>query len=128
MGLLSVVLSVISTYGICSAFGLVFSPMHSIIPFLMLGKMLNVPLNLRYQFHDYFFELGIGIDDMFVIVQCLSNIEENDPTFNERPIEILIGETMKHAGVAITITSITDLVVFGVGAITVSLKEKKIVK
>ena len=71
------------------------------------------------------FESGIGIDDMFVIVQCLSNIEENDPTFNERPIEILIGETMEHAGVAITITSITDLVVFGVGAITVSLKEKK---
>ena len=66
---------------------------------------------------------------MFVIVQCLSNIEENDPTFNERPIEILIGETMEHAGVAITITSITDLVVFGVGAITVSLKaKKKIVK
>ena len=79
-------------------------------------------------FSLFFFKLGIGIDDMFVIVQCLSNIEENDPTFNERPIEILIGETMAHAGVAITITSITDLCVFGVGAITVSLKEKKIVK
>ena len=76
-------------------------------------------------FSLFFFKLGIGIDDMFVIVQCLSNIEENDPTFNERPIEILIGETMEHAGVAITITSITDLVVFGVGAITVSLEEKK---
>ena len=61
---------------------------------------------------------------MFVIVQCLSNIEDTDPTYNEKPIEILIGETMKHAGVAITITSLTDLVVFAVGAFTVSLFSK----
>ena len=34
--------------------GLLFSPLHSIIPFLM---------------------MGIGVDDMFVIMQCFNNIE-----------------------------------------------------
>ena len=37
MGLMSVLLSVLSTYGICSTIGLVFSPMHPMIPFLILG-------------------------------------------------------------------------------------------
>ena len=63
--------------------------------------------------------LGIGIDDMFVIVQCLSNFEDSDPKFADKTIDLLVGETLKHAGVAITITSLTDLVVFVVGAITV---------
>lgn len=35
--------------------GLLFSPLHAIIPFLM---------------------MGIGVDDMFVIIQALHNIEE----------------------------------------------------
>ena len=56
---------------------------------------------------------------MFVIVQCLSNFEDSDPKFGDKTIDLLIGETLKHAGVAITITSLTDLVVFAVGAITV---------
>ena len=64
--------------------------------------------------------LGIGIDDMFVIVQSHINLEQNDPTWKKRPIDELVGETLKHAGVAITITSITDLLVFIVGASTVS--------
>ena len=37
MGLMSVLLSVLSSYGICSTIGLVFSPMHPMIPFLILG-------------------------------------------------------------------------------------------
>ena len=67
-----------------------------------------------------FLLLGIGIDDMFVIVQSHINLEQNDPTWKKRPIDELVGETLKHAGVAITITSITDLLVFIVGASTVS--------
>ena len=35
-----------------------------------------------------------------------------------------IGETMKHAGVAITVTSITDVFAFGIGAVTVSKYEE----
>ena len=37
MGLMSCGLSIGASYGICSAFGLTFSPMHNFIPFLILG-------------------------------------------------------------------------------------------
>ncbi len=44
-----------AAYGACSALGVFFSPMHNVLPFLL---------------------LGIGIDDMFVIVQCWDNMEQ----------------------------------------------------
>ncbi len=48
VGLLSVGLGIITSYGICSLFGIWGSSMNLVIPFML---------------------LGIGIDDMFVIVQ-----------------------------------------------------------
>ncbi len=49
VGILGVLMGIVVSYGICSAAGVFYGPMHSVLPFLM---------------------LGIGIDDMFVIVQC----------------------------------------------------------
>ena len=57
---------------------------------------------------------------MFVIVQSHMNLEQGDPTWKTRPVAELVGETLRHAGVAITVTSITDLLVFFIGASTVS--------
>ena len=37
-GLFCVFLAIIGSYGVCSLFGLVFSPMHNIIPFLIMGR------------------------------------------------------------------------------------------
>ena len=62
-----------------------------------------------------FLFLGIGIDDMFVIVQCWYNLSEEEKV--GKSLHEQIGETMKHAGVAITVTSITDVFAFGVGAV-----------
>ena len=45
-GILGVIMGIIVSYGFCSAINLFFGPMHSVLPFLL---------------------LGIGIDDMFVI-------------------------------------------------------------
>lgn len=59
-----------------------------------------------------------GIDDMFVIMQSLDNLKPSERQENNIPQNI--GQTMKHAGVAITVTSITDIVVFAVGSSTVS--------
>ena len=71
--------------------------MHAIIPFLF---------------------VGIGIDDMFVIVQCHSNIISSVEGQDMTHLQVM-ALTMKKAGVAITITSITNIIVFAVGAVTV---------
>ena len=58
-----------------------------------------------------------GIDDMFVIMQCFDNLKPSEKKVGDNAFNI--GMAMRHAGVAITVTSITDVVVFGVGASTV---------
>ncbi|TRY73596.1 hypothetical protein TCAL_03344, partial [Tigriopus californicus] len=95
VGCASIGLTILVTYGLCSAFGLFYGPMHNVIPFLM---------------------LGIGIDDMFVIMQCFDNLKPSEVDFSD-PVK-MIGLTMKHAGVAITVTSLTDFLVFIVGSST----------
>jgi len=95
MGLASVGMAILVSFGLCSAFGVFYGPVHSILPFLL---------------------MGIGIDDMFVIVQCYSNLSKEDL---KRPLPIQMGITMKHAGVSITITSVTDFLAFVVGSSTV---------
>ena len=88
-------MAIFVSFGLCSAFGVFYGPVHSILPFLL---------------------LGIGIDDMFVIVQCWSNLDKEE---SKRSLPRRIGTTMKHAGVSITITSVTDFAAFAVGATTV---------
>jgi len=97
VGICCCFLGLLTCYGVCSGLDLVFSPMHAIIPFLM---------------------LGIGIDDMFVIVQCYNNVVKEGHHEGLEPHEV-IGLTMKHAGVAITVTSVTNILVFAIGASTV---------
>ena len=62
---------------------------------------------------------------MFVIMQCLYNLQS---TQNNEVLDLheQIGETLKHAGVAITVTSITDIFAFGIGAVTVNSTLSKI--
>ena len=92
-GIIAVIMGIFVCLGLSSAFGLDFGPMHSVLPFLL---------------------LGIGIDDMFVIAQCYENIRDKTLSFSEK-----FGLTMQQAGVAITITSLTDIVAFAVGGTTI---------
>ena len=62
---------------------------------------------------------GIGIDDMFVIVQCWTNMSKDHSSLG-LSIPEKMGIALKHAGVSITVTSLTDVFVFGVGAVTVT--------
>ena len=94
-GILSVFFGVIFGIGVTMALGLPYTPTTGILPFIC---------------------LGIGIDDMFVIVRCLNNIPEQIRRANSR--EENIGLAMKHAGASITVTSVTDVVAFVTGAIT----------
>jgi len=94
-GMLGVIMGIVVCYGICSLLGFFYSPAHTVMPFLL---------------------LGIGIDDMFVIVQCRSTLSDKEQS---KSVVDRMGATMSHAGVAITITSITDFIAFGIGATTI---------
>ena len=59
IGLASIAIGIGTCYGFSSLIGFPYTPMHSILPFLL---------------------LGIGIDDMFVIVQSFSNLNEYEKT------------------------------------------------
>ncbi|XP_042884344.1 protein patched homolog 2-like isoform X2 [Penaeus japonicus] len=95
LGLLATFMAVGVSFGLCSAFGIAYGPVHSILPLLM---------------------LGLGVDDMFVIVQCWQNLSQE-----ERRLELKkrMGCALRHAGVAITVTSLTDFAAFTIGASTV---------
>ena len=57
---------------------------------------------------------------MFVIMQSLSNVKRSLVT-SSLPPDQQIAEALKHAGVAVTVTSVTDVFAFACGAVTVSL-------
>ena len=99
MALVNVKLAVAASFGLCSLVGLPYGPMHTLIICLL---------------------IGLGVDNAFVIVQEFNNSEEADQKNDvKRPLYKRIGNGLRRAGVAITITSMTDVIVFTVGASTV---------
>jgi len=96
LGVVCVGLAIGVSFGLASAFGVFYGPVHSTLPFLL---------------------LGIGVDDMFVIVQAWSNLPPD--LVKNRGIPEAIGLALKHAGCSITITSLTDFLAFMIGASTI---------
>ena len=95
-GILAVYFGLQVSIGLTMALGYAYTPLTGIIPFIC---------------------LGIGIDDMFVIVRCFNNIPEDEMKRNG--LIKNMGTTMKHAGASITVTSLTDICAFGTAAMTV---------
>ncbi len=96
VGLLAVLFGFMLAVGTTMALGMLYTPVHGLLPFIC---------------------LGIGIDDMFVIMRCFNNI----PTLERerRGLPKTIGMAMQHAGVSITVTTLTDVFAFAVGGMTV---------
>eukprot|EP00753_Platysulcus_tardus_P010713 PLAT2988.1.p1 GENE.PLAT2988.1~~PLAT2988.1.p1 ORF type:complete len:963 (+),score=426.36 PLAT2988.1:284-2890(+) len=90
-GLLSVGLSVGMSIGLSSVLGVPFTSVTQIVPFLA---------------------LGIGVDDMFILVNAF------DATDPRKPMEKRMEKAMSSAGAAITMTSITNCLAFAIGATT----------
>ena len=93
-GLLAVGGTLCVGFGIVTAFGL---SMHSKTPFVSIVGILP------------FLIVGVGIDDMFIIV------DELDRTHPDQAIPKRVSEVMRYAGAAITVITITDLLAFAVG-------------
>ena len=58
-----------------------------------------------------------GVDNMFVTTQSFQNVDSGPG--GALPLEERFGLTMKHAGVTITITTLTSFIAFAIGATTV---------
>ena len=56
---------------------------------------------------------------MFVIVEAWNNL---NPMQKKKDLTVKVALAMQHAGVSITVTSVTDFVAFAIGATTVSLQ------
>ncbi|CAG9463465.1 unnamed protein product [Pedinophyceae sp. YPF-701] len=90
-GLVTIGLGVAFSVGFCSAIGLFYSALMSVMPFLV---------------------LGIGVDDVFVIVNAM---DLTDPAL---PIADRAAEALASAGSSITVTSLTDFAAFLIGTNT----------
>ncbi|XP_066282137.1 patched domain-containing protein 3-like [Branchiostoma lanceolatum] len=95
VGVLCIGLAIAGGIGLCLLLGLTYNYIHSMLPFLI---------------------LGIGVDDMFVIVTTWNNLTPEQKTLDVRQQAAL---TLSHAGVSITVTSLTDIASFGIGATTI---------
>ncbi|CAM9869991.1 unnamed protein product, partial [Chrysoparadoxa australica] len=75
--------------GMASYFGYFYTPLHTVLPFIL---------------------LGLGVDDSFVIANAFEQTDESEP------LDIRMADALSHAGVSVTVTSITDLVAFMVSS------------
>jgi Niemann-Pick C1 protein len=92
-----IVLSTLAGFGISSALGLFYGPVHSLLPFVL---------------------LGIGVDDAFVIVNAF-NRERGSVHRKQETDDMLVercARGLSRAGASITVTSMTDLVAFAISS------------
>ncbi|PSN55875.1 hypothetical protein C0J52_02764 [Blattella germanica] len=95
LGLGCIGLAFVVACGFCSLIGISYGPVHTALPFLL---------------------MGIGVDDMFVIMACWKNLNQAS---NQLSLPEKMGRTLKHAGASITITTATDVAAFLVGSLTI---------
>ncbi|XP_056013209.1 patched domain-containing protein 3-like [Ostrea edulis] len=93
-GVLAPILGIGSALGAVSAIGVKFTSIVGVMPFLV---------------------VGIGIDDMFILMSGMADA----PSLSTASIKDRMKYMLKKSGVAITITSITDLLAFTIGATSV---------
>ncbi|XP_071751512.1 patched domain-containing protein 3 [Centroberyx gerrardi] len=90
-GVLSAGLAVLSSFGMM---------LHIGVPFVM--TVANSP----------FLILGIGVDDMFILISCWQQTNVHDQ------VEDRLAHTYKEAAISITITTLTDVLAFYIGLMT----------
>ncbi|GMH68897.1 hypothetical protein TL16_g05032 [Triparma laevis f. inornata] len=85
MSVLAIGLAIAASMGVSQLCGWDYTPVHSVLPFVL---------------------LGLGVDDSFVI---MNSFAQTDPNAD---LKVRMKEAMSHAGVSITVTSLTDFVAF----------------
>ncbi|CAN0336849.1 unnamed protein product, partial [Ascophyllum nodosum] len=88
-GIFCVLAAGLAAYGLNSGFGVPFTSLVQVLPFIL---------------------LGIGVDDMFVIVAAF---DHTDP---DLPVEERVALGLKRSGFSITYTSLTNFIAFMLGS------------
>lgn len=102
MGLMCIGMSFASAIGLCSFLGISYGPVHTSLPFLL---------------------MGLGIDDMFVMMASWQKVQREHPSPRDpATLPDRMGLMLQMAGSSITITSFTDVVAFVIGSITVYIR------
>ncbi|XP_068233712.1 patched-related protein 9-like, partial [Palaemon carinicauda] len=91
VGLVCIAAAIAATFGLCSIVGVPYGPINSVLPVLL---------------------VALGVDDMYVIVASWKAAGNKDS------LQSRARDALRHAGVAITVTSLTDAVAFLIGATT----------
>lgn len=95
--LLLVALSTVAGFGIASLAGLIYGPVHSVLPFVL---------------------LGIGVDDAFVIANSFDSEREGVSRESEDDGRLIKrgARALARSGASISVTSLTDLVAFAISS------------
>lgn len=93
-GVIAPVLGIGAALGFIGGIGIKFTNIVGVMPFLI---------------------IGIGIDDMFILMSGMAEA----PSLSESTVKDRLKCMLKKSGISITITSITDLLAFGIGASSV---------
>ncbi|KAH7732203.1 patched family protein [Aphelenchoides avenae] len=90
-GLINTLIALISSFGLMMLIGVHYNVINTIIPFLL---------------------IAIGVDDMFIMNACW------DQTDRKLPTQERMAQMMMNAGVAVSITNVTDILSFCIGCFT----------
>lgn len=90
-GVVSVLLSILSGFGLMFTCGVPFTSMASLVPFII---------------------FGIGLDDTFIISGCYERTDKSKPTIER------IHDTIEDCGLSISLTTLTSTAAFGLGCIS----------
>eukprot|EP00732_Lithocolla_globosa_P001743 Lithocolla_globosa_v1_NODE_944_length_3053_cov_15.868913.p1 type:complete len:955 gc:universal NODE_944_length_3053_cov_15.868913:172-3036(+) len=90
-GILSIGFGVVFSLGVCSMIGIPFNYVNSVFPFIL---------------------LAIGVDNCFILFVAFSGTNVSDS------LEHRSGESLAHAGVSVTVTSLTNFSAFIIGCTT----------
>jgi predicted RND superfamily exporter protein len=95
--LVLIAMATVAGFGVASLAGLIYGPVHSILPFVL---------------------LGIGVDDAFVIANAFDREREGVPRESEDDESLIKrgAKSLARAGASITVTSLTDLVAFAISS------------
>ncbi|VDK38124.1 unnamed protein product [Gongylonema pulchrum] len=86
------ILSITSTYGIISLFGIRTNSFMLVMPFLI---------------------TGIGVDDAFLMIHSWQHL-----ALHASSVSVRLGLVFEEVGPSMTITSLTNFISFGIGALT----------